>query len=55
MLAFDFNDGITDGEIKDLSIYGNHAQVVGSPEFTEGGAPIKETDLYMSVNGVNYL
>ncbi len=55
MLAFDFNDGISAGQINDLSTYGHHAQIEGSPEFTEGGAPIIETNLYMTVDGTNYL
>ena len=55
MLAFDFNVGTTDGQINDLSTYGHHAQVVGSLDFIEGGSPIIETNLYMTVDGTNYL
>ena len=55
MLAFDFTYGISAGQINDLSTYGHHAQVEGSPEFTEGGAPIIKTDLYMAIDGSDYL
>ena len=55
VLALDFNGGSSNGQLNDLSTYGHHAQIEGSPEFTEGGAPIIETDLYMTVDGTNYL
>ncbi len=54
VLALDFLGGSAD----DLSTYGNHAQPVNNPAFTEGGSPLTEytpQPSFMSVNGANYL
>jgi len=58
----DFAGGIKDGLIKDLSNFGHHAQVMGSPEFPEGGSPITDyvppdytAPSYMTVDGSSYL
>ncbi|MDP6586964.1 MAG: hypothetical protein QF535_20085 [Anaerolineales bacterium] len=48
----DFTGGITNGQINDLSTYEHPIQVMGSPEFPEGGSPVT-VHSYMSIDGVS--
>ncbi|MDP6586965.1 MAG: hypothetical protein QF535_20095 [Anaerolineales bacterium] len=57
VLSLDFTNGVTNGQINDLSTYGHHAHVVGSPEFIVGGSPLTDyistVPSFMTVDGAN--
>ena len=45
-----FDAGIINGQIKDLSAYGNDATVKGNPKILKGGYPVRPTNGSGSTN-----